>query len=531
MSKKLSINLAIVLAVTLLAAWWVYPPKDTINLGLDLRGGAYILMQVDTASALRYDTGLTLTRLGQAFKERGLEGVTLEDPEVDVILIQGADTSRQGDVREVLKDQASGWNASETGPGAWRLTMPPERRKYVETSAIEATLTTLRNRVDQFGVREPLIAKQGLQGDRILIQLPGIEDIGQLKQAIEKPALLEWKVVTYPPTGVNTESWVPPNSREQLLQEFGGTLPADTDVYPQLITNPDGTPGGELYWPLKRVSTIVGSDLKTAHRINTQWGEPGIGFELTQDAGKRFAVATRDNIGKKMAILLDGKVISAPVIQSQIHDRGEITGSFTVQEAETLALQLRSGALPTNVNIIEERTVGPSLGRDSIQSGVLAAVLGFAAVMLFMLAYYRLAGLNAVVALALNVLLVLGAMAYFGATLTLPGIAGLVLVVGMAVDSNVLIFERIREELRLGKTVRSAVDQGFSRAFTTILDCNITTVVAAVFLGVYGTGPVRGFAVTLVIGLAASMFTAVFVSRQIFELVLGRGRRVESLSI
>jgi preprotein translocase subunit SecD len=283
------------------------------------------------------------------------------------------------------------------------------------------------------------------------------------------------------------------------------------------------------------VSTVVGSDLRSARRGQHQFGNATVDFSLTKDAGRRFESATRENVGRKMAIVLgsvkDKQVISAPVIKSTIRDSGYIEGGFTVESAEDLALKLRSGAIPTDVTIIEEQTVGPSLGRDSIRSGVLASIVGFLAVMVFMLVYYRLSGLNAVLALALNVLILLGAMGYFGAALTLPGIAGLILTVGMAVDSNVLIFERIREELRLGKTVRSAVDQGFSRAFLTIVDCHVTTLVSSFFLFTYGTGPVRGFAVTLIIGLLASMFTAVFVSRVIFEMVLGQGRKVESLSI
>ena len=286
-----------------------------------------------------------------------------------------------------------------------------------------------------------------------------------------------------------------------------------------------------VWWPLKRVSVVAGTDLRGATRSADQLGRAQVNFELTQEAGKRFYAATQENLGKKMAIVLDGKVLSAPVIEDAIRDQGRIRGAYSIEEAEDFARQLRSGAITTDVEIIEEVTVGPSLGRDSIRAGLIAGLGSFAGVLLFMVIYYRLSGVNAVVALALNILLVMGVIGYFGATLTLPGIAGLILTVGMAVDSNVLIFERIREELAIGKTVRSAVDQGFGRAFMTILDCNVTTLVAAFFLFSYGTGPVQGFAVTLITGLAASMFTAVFVSRQLFELVLGRRGRVESLSI
>jgi len=260
-----------------------------------------------------------------------------------------------------------------------------------------------------------------------------------------------------------------------------------------------------------------------------------VAFTLSPEAGRRFQAATKENLRRRMAIVLGSstkkEVVSAPVIQDVIGDRGQISGRFDVKSAEDLALKLRSGAIPTAVSIIEEQTVGPSLGRDSIRSGVIASLLGFAAITVFMLIWYRLSGLNAVIALLMNVVLVLGAMAYLGATLTLPGIAGLILTVGMAVDSNVLIFERIREELRIGKTVRTAIDQGFSRAFGTIIDTHVTTIVSALFLLGYGTGPVKGFAVTLIAGLLCSVFTSVFVSRFIYDLVLGEGRNVESLSI
>jgi preprotein translocase subunit SecD len=419
--------------------------------------------------------------------------------------------------------------------------MPADQRAYHEQAAIDTTLDTMRNRIDTLGVAEPLIQKQGIRGDRILLQLPGIEDPERVKDVVTKPAMLEWKIVSYPPQVGDPGSWIPPDSKESLLAQFGGALPDDTEVIEQIVRSDFDDTQMTFHWPLKRVSVVRGSDLRTAYRSSGEWGDPAVSFEFTQEAGKRFEVATRENIGRKMPIVLDHVVISAPVIRDAIRDQGIIEGGFTVTTAEDLALQLRSGAFPTEVNIIEERTVGPSLGQDSIRRGLWAGIVGFIGVLVFMVAYYRLSGINAVVALGLNVVLVfgtLGALPFLfsgvtnlRATLTLPGIAGLILTVGMAVDANVLIFERIREELRLGKTVRSAVDQGFGKAFMTILDCNVTTVVAAVFLGMYGTGPVRGFAVTLVIGLAASMFTAVFVSRQMFELLLSRRQRVESLSI
>jgi preprotein translocase subunit SecD len=521
-----------------------YPPAEKINLGLDLRGGAHILMEVDTAAAVTYQVELTQSRIGQQLKEEGIGYeaiVTLGEASLE---LRGTDASKVAEAREVLDAVVGGWEVVDAGSGTWRATMPPDLRTYYATTAVDMTLATMRNRIDALGVGEQLVQKQGLKGDRILIQLPGVEDPERVKDILQDPARLEWKAVSYPPGVGDPGAWGPPADPQQLLDQFGGALPPDTELYPQEVTNQAGEKI-TVQWPLKRVSVVVGGDLRNAYRSSSQWDEPAVSFELTADAGRRFAAATRENMGRHMAIVLGSSdqksVVSAPIIQGVIHEQGIIQGRFTVEEAEDLALKLRSGSIPTEVKIIEERVVGPSLGRDSIRSGLFAGVAGFLVVLVFMVAYYRLSGVNAVVALLLNVVLVfgaLGALPYLFSTvsnlrvtLTLPGIAGLILTVGMAVDSNVLVFERIREELRLGKTVRTAVAQGFSKAFMTILDCHVTTISAAIFLGVYGTGPVRGFAVTLIIGLAVSMFTAVFVSRQLFELVLARKQRVETLSI
>jgi preprotein translocase subunit SecD len=388
--------------------------------------------------------------------------------------------------------------------------------------------------VDALGVKEPIVQKQGAAGDRILIQLPGVEDPQRAKEILQDPARLEWKAVIYPPGVVDYGQWIPPASEDAVRQMFGGSLPPGVELIGQRFASAEGGGTAQIYWPLSSVSVVVGNDLRSAHRGADQLGRSTVDFQLTPEAGRRFGSATREYVGKKMAIVLGNslrrEVISAPVIRDEIRDRGQISGSFDVKSAEDLALKLRSGAIPANVSIIEERTVGPSLGRDSIRAGVLASIVGFVGVAAFMFIYYRLSGVNAVVALLMNVVLLLGALGYFGATLTLPGIAGLILTVGMAVDSNILIFERIREELRAGKVVRSAIEQGFQRAFGTIIDTHATTLISAFFLFTYGTGPVRGFAVTLVIGLILSMFTAVFVSRVIYDLVLG-DRKVESLSI
>jgi preprotein translocase subunit SecD len=542
MSKSPLLGKFILIAVIVAGALaFGFPPKDRINLGLDLRGGAHILMQVLTETAIESQLELTQSWLGNGLKEKDLGYDSIRSAGGSSLEVRGTDPARAAEVREVLDAVVSSWEISNLGEGSWRLTMPADQRAYHEQAAIDITLDTMRTRVDALGVAGPLIQKQGIRGDRILVQLPGVEDPERIKEIMVRPAKLEWKAVSYPPGVQAVADWFPPDTREGLLAQFGGILPDDTEVITQVIRSDLDDSQTTVFWPLKQVSAVSGSDLQNAFRSSGEWGDPAVSFQLTQDAGKRFEVATRENLGRKMAIVLDNTVISAPVIRATIRDSGIIEGGFTVTSAEDLALQLKSGAFPTQVEIIEERTVGPSLGLDSIRRGLWAGGVGFLGVLVFMVAYYRVSGINAVIALALNVVLVFGALGalpflFSGvtnlrATLTLPGIAGLILTVGMAVDANVLIFERIREELRLGKTVRSAVEQGFGKAFMTILDCNVTTVVAAIFLGMYGTGPVRGFAVTLVIGLAASMFTAVFVSRQFFELLLSRKQRVESLSI
>lgn len=529
----------LILVVIVVAAFFSYPPQERISLGLDLRGGAHLLLQVDTAGAVRYQLDRTVDRLGQVLKNANLPYASILPVGPGTMELRGTDPARRDDVAKILNEQVAEWQIDNLGSGNWRLTMPAELRTYHEAAATDSALNVIRKRIDALGIAETLVQKEGIKGDRILVQVPGVEDPGRLKDIMQGGALLEWKAVTYPP-GVDPTSWNPPDSREALLSQFGGRIPDDTEIYEQRLADIGGAPK-TVYWPLKRVSTVSGADLRNAQRSSDEWGEPSVSFELTQEAGQRFEQATQENLHRRMAILLDGQVISAPEIQGVIRDQGIIKGGFDITRAEDLALQLRSGAIPAKVTVIEERTVGPSLGRDSIRAGVTSGLAGFLAVLLFMVGYYRLSGINAIVALALNVLLIsgtLGALPFLfsgssglRASLTLPGIAGMVLTVGMAVDSNVLVFERIREELRLGKTIRSSVEQGFTKAFLTILDCHVTTVTSAIFLSLYGTGPVRGFAVTLIIGLVASMFTSVFVSRQLFELVLLYRPRAQSLSI
>lgn len=534
MSKPITWKLALIAGAVALAVWLFYPPKKTINLGLDLQGGSHLVLQVETSAAVKSEIDLATNRIGQMMKEKGITFTAVTASEDGSgINIQGADSARAAEIREILDTIVPRWNVTPLEAN-WTIRIPDSIKQQVEATSVDTTLTVLRQRVDELGVKEPIIQKQGSSGDRIVVELPGLEDPERAKGVLQDQAVLEWKAVAYPPGVTDFEGWMPSPTREAALQLFGGALPPGVELAPETRYDSNGTKN-EMWWPLQSIAAIVGNDLRSARRGNDAMQRNVVDFVLSPEAGKRFQAATRENLHKKMAIVLGsakGKVvISAPVINDVITDRGQISGRFDVKSAEDLALKLRSGAIPTAVTIIEERTIGPSLGRDSIRAGVFASLLGFVGVAAFMLVYYRLSGVNAVVALLMNVILVLGAMAYFGSTLTLPGIAGLILTVGMAVDSNVLIFERIREELRLGKAVKTAIDQGFSRAFGTIVDTHVTTIVSAFFLFTYGTGPVRGFAVTLVIGLLFSMFTAVFVSRVIYDLVLGDRRSVESLSI
>lgn len=348
-----------------------------------------------------------------------------------------------------------------------------------------------------------------------------MDDPSRVKDIIQNTAMLTLKIVQDGPYA----------TRDAALAAHGGVLPPDTELLPGKSESSSDTSSGEAWYLINRIAAVTGRDLRDAQPRPDENGRPSVNFTLTRDGAVRFGRVTGQNIGKQLAIILDNRVFSAPTIQGQITDNGRITGSFTQQQASDLALVLRSGALPASIKYLEERTVGPSLGADSIRHGVIASIVGLVAVMGFMLFYYRGSGINANLALILNLIILVAALAYFGAVLTLPGIAGVILTVGMGVDSNVLIFERIREELRLGKTVGAAVAGGFDHAFLTIIDTHVTTIVSSLILFTFGTGPIRGFAVTLTIGLVANLFTSVFVSRVIFDYVLGRREKGAELSI
>ena len=525
MSRSLLWRGVLIVAVAALSVLAAYPLDESINLGLDLRGGIHLVLQVETEDAVRSETDKDMDRVVQELRDLGVEtaaGSRVGDAEFTV---RGVPAGRDDDVREVTTNflGEESWSWDREGE-ALSFRMSRSNRDQIRDQAVRQALETIRNRVDAFGVSEPVI-QRAQQDNRIVVQLPGVDDPERVKALIKNTAFLEFRLVDYPLGGRAAAS------REEILAHYGGRLPDGIDILTEIQRNEAKEPVGEVYYGVRASSVITGRDLKNARPGLGQFNQPVVNFFLTPEGGDLFAEATGANVGKGLAIVLDGNVVSAPNIRSQIADQGLIEGSFTQQEVEDLSTVLRSGALPAGITYLEERTVGPSLGHDSIRRGVRAGLIGFALVVLTILVVYRLTGINAVAALALNIVIVFGALGYFGATLTLPGIAGIVLTVGMAVDANVLVFERIKEELRRGRTVKSAIDAGFGKALSSILDANVTTLIAALFLFQFGTGPIRGFAVTLSVGILASLFTAIFVSRWIFDLLLSGRRRVERLSI
>src|SRR2546428_2202143 len=525
-------RLLLILGVTVLCLVAIYPPSEKIHLGLDLKGGIHMVMRVKTDDAVKADIDLTQERIRSALGEKGLAPMKISPEGLKVIILEGVDAARVGEVRDLLTRQFPQYSLSSPGGGRLRLELRAKEEAEIRGSAVRQALETIRTRVDKFGVGEATIQRQGsgARADRILIQLPGVEEPERVKDLIGSPAFLEWKLVKVPP-GVVAEQFRPPDNPDALVQMFGGRLPDDVEVLPQDVTTADGK-ALRLYWPVTKNSPITGNDLKNARRDQDRFGAPAVNFLLSAEAGRRFQELTRKYQGQLLAIVLDRKIISAPRINAVIAEQGVIEGgNFTLESAEDLALKLRSGALPAGMEILEERTVGPSLGAASIRQGVVASSIGGIIIVLFMLVYSRAAGVNAGLALVLNLLILLAAMAYFHSTLTLPGIAGFALTVGMAVDANVLVFERIREELRHGRTVRAAINAGFDKAFNTIIASHCNTLIAGFFLYAYGTGAVKGFAVTLNVGIMANLFTALIVSRVIFDTELALNPRKETLSI
>ena len=480
-------------------------PTDKIHLGLDLQGGTHLILEVQAEKAVESYVERIKNNLREDLRDRGIPAGKVEREKKDQIVLEVS--GEKAKVDKLLSERYAIMQelpSSEIGGGIWRigLILDSRQAEQIRKSAIDQALETIRNRIDQFGVSEPEIALQGT--DRILIQLPGIKDPQRAKSLIGRTALLEFKLV---------------DEEGDLEAALEGNIPEGDIILYQRVTDPKTGGVKKTPYLLKEKTLMTGEVLRDARvALDSQFNEPYIALEFDDIGAKLFEQITGANVKKRLAIILDDNVYSAPVIQERIAGgKAQITGRFTTDEANELAIVLRAGALPAPVSIIEERTVGPALGQDSIRQGMISILISAALIVLFMIFYYRASGAIADIALILNVILVFAVLSLLRATLTLPGIAGLVLSVGMAVDANILIHERIKEELRWGKTIRAAIDQGYHRAFTTIIDSNITTVIAALFLYQFGTGPVKGFAVTLFWGIVANIFTAVFVTRWVFD--------------
>jgi preprotein translocase subunit SecD len=502
--------------------------RENIRLGLDLRGGTHMILQVRVHEAARSEADTVIERLKEELRKARLdyaaiernEPATIEQTDSLHIDIRGVPSARAGDLRGLINERFGAWLLTALNPTDYRLNLRPTELIALKKETVERTIRTLERRINSLGLTEPVIQAHGPteKAFQILVQLPGVDDPARVKQIMGTAAVLELSEVKDGP-------FVSP---EQARAKHGGVLPLNTKIVSEMRRPGES---GQSYYLVSRTPVITGRDLRNARPSRDELAKWETDFTLGRDGSRRFARYTEANVGNRLAIILDNQVRSAPVIQNRIEDSGRITGAANQQDAQDLALVLQSGSLPAGIDYIEERTVGPSLGADSIRQGIVSGLVGLAMVITVMLVYYKKSGVNAVIALLLNGVITLAALSYFQAVWTLPGIAGMILSLGMAVDSNVLIFERIREELRGGKGVVASVEAGFDRAFVTIIDTHVTTVVSSAFLFIFGTGPVKGFAVTLVIGLVANLFTAVFVSRTMFDFALSRQRQVTTLSI
>ena len=518
MRRHLALRIGLVVVVILGSIWYLYPPKKTINLGLDLQGGIHLVLGVQTDKALASQTDRVGEDLKGALEKKGI-GVTKVAREGDTaVVVQLASPQSWNDALTVAGEFSNFERRNaDQGAGRFTLVMTDQEVSRLRDLAVRQGVETIRNRVDQFGVAEPTITRQG--EDRILIQLPGLQDPDRAKALIGKTAHLEFRLL---------------DERTSAEDAQAGRLPETSEVLYQRRIDKETKAERKIPYVVQKRTLLTGAELSRAE-VNADPNSPGnwqVAIEFNAVGARIFGETTEGNVGKHLAIILDGTVYSAPRINERIPGgRAVITGTFTIEEARDLAIVLRAGALPAPVTVLEERTVGPSLGADSIRQGVIAIMASAVLVFLFMLVYYRLSGLIADVALGLNLLILVASMAAFGATLTLPGLAGIALTIGMAVDTNILIFERVREELRVGKSPRAAIEAGFSRAFRTIIDTHVTVLVTAAILYNFGTGAVKGFAVSLFVGLVGSLFTAVFFTRLLFDLIYGGRKRLQEISI
>jgi preprotein translocase subunit SecD len=545
MKKNLKNKVALIFAVLLVCLYGIFGVpsgvsgkamlealRSRIHLGLDLQGGAHLILQVEVKEAVNSETDNTVVRVQQDLKTANLSFSQVFKPDPlkpdesgkpELIEVDGVTPANISAVRSLLDQKYS--NEYDVAGGSTdstlTLTMKPLVEKALEEKTVQQAIETIRDRVDTLGVSEPVIQEYNLGANQILVELPGISNLDQIKNMIQSTARLEIHAVVGGPY----------QDEASALASLGGTLPPDEEMVHGSGALATGSDADSVYI-LQRLAIVAGSDFRSADPgVDSNTGQRNVRFTLTNEAGDKFYDYTSANVGKSMAVVMGGRVREVASIKSAIRDSGEIEGSFSPDEVQVLSKMLRTGALPASLVYLEQRTVGASLGADSIREGVTAAIVGVLVVMAFMLIYYRSSGINADLALFLNLVILLGFMGFSKSTLTLPGIAGVILTIGMGVDSNVLIFERIREEIRAGKAASAAVDQGFAHAWVTIVDTHVTTIVSAAILFLFGTGPVKGFAVTLTFGLAANLFTAVYVSRVIFEAHLNKLRPGEMVSI
>ena len=519
MPRRLWVRCGVVAVVLAVSLWYLYPPRKSINLGLDLQGGIHLVLGVDVDKYVASQTERAAEDLKSGLERKGVAVKRVIREGLSTIVVELANATNWNDALTVAAEFTA-FEVAQRDDKAGRFTLAMRERQVTQLrdDAVRQGLETIRNRIDQFGVAEATIARQGV--DRILIQLPGVQDPDRAKALIGKTALLEFKLL---------------DEQTPVEQALAGRLPETSEVLYERRVDKETKVERKIPNVVQKRTLLTGSELTRAE-VQADPNSAGnwqVSIEFTATGTRIFGEVTEQNVARDLAIILDGTLYSAPRINERIPGgRAVITGQFTVEEARDLAIVLRAGALPAPVTILEERTVGPSLGADSIRQGMIAILGSAGAVFVFMLLYYRLSGVIADVALVLNLIVLLACMAAFGATLTLPGIAGIALTIGMAVDTNILIFERIREELRVGKTARSAIEAGFARALRTIIDTHLTVMVTAAILYNFGTGPVKGFAVSLFVGLAASLFTAYFFTRLLFDIIYtGRRRKVQAISI
>jgi len=538
MKKNLTARTVVIVVTILLSVFLIIDiPKsgadvvknlqNNIRLGLDLKGGTHLVMQVQVQDAVKADAEQTADRLKEDLKKQNIawnsmdvnEVSRVEDADKVSLSIKGVPATQSSAFRSLVAERYPSYVLTAQNSTDYTAQLKASELLDLKSDTVKRAVDTIGNRIDQLGLAEKSVQPYGGGSTyQILIQLPGVDDPARAKELIGTAAVLEICDVKDGPY----------SSRDAALAQHGGVLPLGTRL---VRAKPRGTSEGEQWYLVSKSPVISGREMRNARPGQDDMRKWETSFNLSPDGGKRFGKYTEANIGNKLAVVLDGQAVSVATIQSKIEDSGRITGLGSEEESVDLSRYLRSGSLPARVTPNEERSIGPSLGNDSIHEGIVAGVAGLVAVVVVMLVYYKRSGVNAVLALVLNTIILLAAVSWFHAVLTLPGIAGIILTIGMAVDSNVLIFERIREELRSGKSVVAAVDTGFNKAWWTIVDTHVTTVVSCAFLFLFGEGPVRGFAVTLVIGLIANVFTAVFVSRTIFDYELSGSRQLQELSI